>query len=288
MGLGCELNNVGRAIFARPFFLPVEWAAMAPSSSFDTAAFIAALRTNVIGRHLSTFESVGSTMDLAREAAAAEAAHGSLILAEEQTAGRGRRGRGFHSPPGDNLYFTLILRLTVEQGRRLPIEVPLAVCEALRTEGVDALIKWPNDIWVNERKLCGMLIDSEVSEGAFIAYPGIGINVNGDPRFNPEIREIATSLFVLTARHIEREALLARVCNGLEASAGLATEALVAAYRDRSLVLGRAVVVSPTGDEPYEAVADAIAGDGSLVVVRPSGERLTLAAGEVSLRPRGS
>ncbi|MXY88668.1 MAG: biotin--[acetyl-CoA-carboxylase] ligase [Dehalococcoidia bacterium] len=259
---------------------------MPDSSTFDASRLSAALHTASLGRDFRYFPETSSTMDLARDAAAADAPHGSLILAEQQTAGRGRRGRGFFSPPGGSLYFTLILRPSREQYARLPLAVPLAVCRACAHEGVDARIKWPNDIWVNERKLCGMLIDGETGPGGLIAYAGIGINVNADPTADPTLREVATSLSLELGREVPREELLARICAELEAAIAAPEGELVASYRAVSLVLGRRVTVEES-EGAYEARALDIAPDGALVVERDGGERLTVLAADVSVRPEG-
>ncbi len=253
---------------------------------FDLVRFAAALTQDAIGARVVYRESVDSTMVLAREEAANGATHGTLVLAEEQTAGRGRRGRGFRSPAGENLYFTLILRLQPSQHRRLPVAVPVAVCEAVRTCGVDAGIKWPNDIWAAGRKLCGMLIDAETLGDGFIAYPGIGVNVNGDPTVFPELRDIATSIRRESGRPVDREALLAAICNNLQELLAGGPESCTARYRALSLVLGRAVTVSAAAGETFDGVADEISDDGSLVVLRADGRRETVNAAEVSLRPR--
>ena len=252
---------------------------------FDMAVFTAALQTQAVGRQVVYRRTVGSTMDVARDEAAKGAPHGTLVLAEEQVAGRGRRGRGFHSPAGQNIYVTMILRPTLETHRRLPVIVPLAVCEAVRADGVDARIKWPNDIWAGERKLCGMLIDAEVAPGGVVAYPGIGINVNGDPTVIPELQAIATSVARELGHPVVRERLLARLCNCLEELEALPQDDLVGRYRALSLVLGRGVVVAPAKSEPYEAVAEAIDADGLLIVLRADGSRETVNAADVSVRP---
>jgi BirA family biotin operon repressor/biotin-[acetyl-CoA-carboxylase] ligase len=256
-----------------------------PPAAFDAARFQAELATTAIGRFLSYRTSVDSTMVLARREADEGAPHGTLVLAEEQTAGRGRRGRGFHSPAGENLYFTLILRVEPPNQGRLPVAVPLAVCRGIRAEGVDARIKWPNDIWVGKRKLSGMLIDAESGADGFVAFPGIGINVNGDPTLIGELKDTATSLRRERGHPVLREALLARICNELEAAMAMPSDALVAAYRESSMVLGCDVVVSPAVGQPYEAWAKEIADDGSLVVVRRDGGAETVTAADVSLRP---
>jgi len=255
------------------------------SSLFDPAAFQSALATARVGRFLIYREQIETTMVLARREAHEGASHGTLVLAEEQTAGRGRKGRGFHSPPAENLYFTLVLRLPLDLHRRLPVLAPVAVCAAVAAEGVEARIKWPNDIWVGDRKLCGMLIDAEMTADGALAMPGIGINVNGDPTRNPELAAIATSLARELGHAVAREQLLARVCNELEAAMETPPENLISRYRSMSMILGRRVTVQPTAGEHYEAIAEEVADDGSLWVVRDDGTSQQLSAAEVSLRP---
>lgn len=252
---------------------------------FSARDFQAALTTRSIGRYLVYRPLTETTMILARREAEEGGPHGTIALAEEQTAGRGRRGRSFYSPPGENLYFTMVLRLPLKVHRRLPVAVPLAVASACAEEGIEARIKWPNDVWVGERKLSGMLIDAELTSDGAIAFPGIGVNVNGDPTLNPELRDIATSLRRELGRPVQRELLLARICNGLEDVLALPERELLAAYRELSMVLGRWVTVSPVLGPAFEAVADSIREDGSLNVRRADGARETVTAADVSLRP---
>lgn len=256
-----------------------------PGPAFDAAAFQRALTTSAIGRWMVYREECESTMPLARREADEGAPHGTIVLAEAQTAGRGRRGRTFHSPAGENLYFTLVLRLSPGQHRTLPVALPLAVAEAVAAEGIDARIKWPNDIWVGERKLCGMLIDAEAGPGGLLAFPGIGINVNGDPALIPELAAIATSARRELGRPVAREPLLARLCDALETNLDRTFDELVPRYRALSLVLGREVVVSPAAGEPFAARAEDITADGALLV-RHDGRHETVAAADVSVRPR--
>jgi len=251
---------------------------------FDRERFAASLHTTSLGRDFRYVRETTSTMDLARSAAGEGAPHGALILAEMQTAGRGRRGRGFFSPPGGSLYFTLILRPSREAYGRLPLAVPLAACRACEAEGVDARIKWPNDIWVRERKLCGMLIDGGTGPDGLTAYAGVGINVNADPTSDPSLRATATSLSRELGREVAREPLLARICDELEAALDASGVDLAAAYHERSLVLGRRIVVEEA-EGAYDARALEIAADGALIVERDDGERLTVLAADVSVRP---
>lgn len=252
---------------------------------FDPARFQSGLTTSGVGRFLLYREVIPSTMDLARREAAEGAPHGTVALAEEQTSGRGRRGRSFYSPAGQNLYFTLVLRCPIEVHRRLPLIIPVAVCAAIQAEAPDARIKWPNDIWIGDRKVCGMLIDAEVSPFGSVALPGIGINVNADPTVVPELRDIATSLARELGRPVERELLLARVCNELEPLLDATAGHVLQEYRARSSTLGRRVLVAPVGGELFEGTAVAIEDGGELAVRRDDGEVEMVTAADVSVRP---
>ncbi len=252
---------------------------------FDSIAFEAALTTASVGRHLVYLESTSSTMEDARAAADTGSPHGTLVLAEEQTAGRGRRGRSFSSPPGENLYFTIVLRLAARQAPLVPIAVPLAVVEPCRRLGLDARIKWPNDIWVGDRKLSGMLIDAESTTDGVVAFPGIGINVNGNPALNPELANIATSVRNELGQPVVREQLLADICNELERLLAQTVDALLSAYEKHSLVLGREVTISEPGQATFTAHAVRLDATGSLVVRLESGEERVVHAADVSVRP---
>ncbi|MEO6398627.1 MAG: biotin--[acetyl-CoA-carboxylase] ligase [Tepidiformaceae bacterium] len=263
--------------------MPREW--RRPLAEFDPAAFHRALLTVDVGRFMVFREVIDSTMVVARRELDEGAPHGTLVMAEEQTAGRGRKGRTFQSPRGENLYFTLLLRSPLDTHRRLPVLVPLAVCRAVTGLGVQAAIKWPNDLWAGGRKLCGMLIDAELAQGQGFAMVGIGVNVNGDPTIIPELADIATSVRRELGRDVSREALLAAICNELEVALQLAPAEAIARYRAASLVLGREVVVTPLSGLPFVARAESIAQDGSLVVLDSTGQRRSLNAAEVTLRP---
>jgi len=253
--------------------------------SFDLALFRTSLRTVAVGRNLVHLPSTTSTMDDAREAAAAGCASGTLILAEYQSRGRGRRGRSFYAPDAANLYFTLVLRPSRSAVRSMPLAVPLAVCESLNSLGLDAGIKWPNDIWVSGRKIAGMLIDAESGMAGTTVYPGIGVNVNGDPTVEPALAAIASSVARELRRPVAREPLLAEMCNRLEAAIETPFEELLPRYRQRSLVIGRDVLVTPPSAEPFVASALDIAPDGDLLVRLESGEVRSVIAADVSVRP---
>lgn len=230
---------------------------------------------------------VGSTMDVARELAVAGAPAGTVVLADAQTAGRGRLGRGWVSEPGTNLYFTVVLRPSLELLRRLAMVVPLAVAEAIeRVSGLQAEIKWPNDVQLGGLKCSGVLIDSEVqgNEPTF-TLAGIGINVNSDPGRLPELRDIATSVARAAAQPASREDLLAAVLSGLAelCEAAPAGAPVQERWKARLNTLGRSVNVR-SGATLESGVVEDVSEDGTLRLRRPDGSLASIPAGEVTLR----
>ncbi len=238
-----------------------------------------------------------STNTRARRLAEAGAPGGTVVTAREQTAGRGRQGRVWTAPEGKALLYSAILRPLDERHLLLPLSVPLAVCaaaEALRPD-VECQVKWPNDVWLEGRKLAGVLIEAKPQEGW--AVIGVGLNLAIAPEeFPPDLRRPATSLFAATeeGRGKSRRSLRAVAPAGRPPSLSTAAEALgrqldrwvwaspdevLAEWRRRDGLRGREV-----SWEDGSGVAGGIDDRGNLVVVVPSGERVLLGAGEVSLR----
>lgn len=167
-----------------------------------------ALNTTVMGLRVEVLPRTGSTNDAAWAAALAGAPEGTVIFAEEQTAGRGRMGRQWHSPPRLNLLMSVILRpaLSADQANYLTVTSSVAVAQALREHlPLQARIRWPNDITVKERKLSGILVEGRTLATGAAFVLGIGINVNMRPEhFPPELRDIATSLAIETRAPVPR------------------------------------------------------------------------------------
>jgi BirA family biotin operon repressor/biotin-[acetyl-CoA-carboxylase] ligase len=226
------------------------------------------------------YRTVDSTNERARALAGAGAPHGTVVTAAEQTAGRGRLGRTWTAPPGKALLCSAILRPLTRRASLLPLAVPLAVCEAVESLApVRCAVKWPNDVWLEERKLAGVLIEARPREEW--AVIGVGLNVAIEPgEFPEELRETATSV---GAGSVE-EALRA-LCTALERWVAADPEQVLEAYRGRDALRGREISwqgggsASPSGS----GVAAGIADDGNLLVEPASGERLSLGAGDVSL-----
>lgn len=255
----------------------------------DLPALESALETQTLGRRLIYLTSTTSTMDVARAEAEADAAEGTIVVAEEQTAGRGRFGREWVSPAGKNVYVTVLLRPAIDRLRRLSMLAPLATVLAIEeAAGVTALIKWPNDVLLSGRKVSGVLIDTELA-GAEPRYAlvGIGINVNFDIPADSEISGIATSIKAETGREVPREPVLAALLNHIERLYRQEeAEPIRAAWKSRLDTLGKDVRLNFHG-EVHEGLAEDVDAEGNLVLLRPDGTRQAFSAGEVTLRPAG-
>jgi len=251
------------------------------------------LNTHDMGQTLHCFEEIASTSDLAKELAEQGAPHGEVVVAERQTAGRGRRGRPWESPPRKNLYLSAVLRpeLPPRRAPELTLVAAIAVCEACRQARVDAGIKWPNDVLAGERKLAGILTELAAEPDAVHwVVLGIGVNLNTEPEdFPPELRATATSLRIERGQPVPRAlftaALLTQLEQWLDRHAEEGFGAIRDAWRERSATLGREVRVEVDGGE-VDGVAEDLDDSGALVV-RAGGRRIHVSAGDVRLlRPR--
>ena len=258
------------------------------SGQLDLDRLQSLLRTEFIGRDVCYRQSTGSTMELAAEEAKRTAGEGLVAIAEEQSAGRGRLGRSWVSPPGQNLYLTVLVRPTLSQLRYLAIVAPLAVCHAIEeTTGLPPRIKWPNDVLLEGKKVCGVLLESELTGDAVQhALIGIGINVNLDVAAHEEIRDVATSLRAELGREVEREVVLAATLNHLETLyVALGRGDVVSvAWKQRLDTLGQPVRVQDAGGLIAEGVAVDADSDGALIIRRDDGSHVRIEAGDVTLR----
>ena len=245
------------------------------------------LQTRWAGRQIVYLPSVDSTNRRARQLAAEGAPHGTLVIADEQTAGRGRRGRGWTSPAGEGVFMSLILRPQSHPSEvaRLSMQTALAVALSIaQTTGLDARIKWPNDIVCGGRKVCGMLLEMNADEQAVHdVVAGIGINVH-QTQFAPEIEKTASSLDLLSGQRVCRAALVRAFLEAFERAEALAAQgALMDAYRARSATLGQRVqVIAPAGS--FTGTALEVTDSGSLIVEDEEGQRREVLAADVSVR----
>ncbi|HLF17200.1 MAG TPA: biotin--[acetyl-CoA-carboxylase] ligase [Candidatus Thermoplasmatota archaeon] len=227
-----------------------------------------------------------STMDEARRLARQGAADGTVVVAEEMTAGRGTHGRAWHAPKG-GLYLSLVLR-GVKDPHLLTLALGNAVADVLEVAGAEPRLKWVNDVWIGERKVAGILVEGESTGGNLdFLVAGIGINVNGDPtKFPADLRAVATTLEKelgcescvpdVEALLLETvESWVEKVRDGHEAE-------IVAAFRTRDLLKGRKVTVEEAGPSPVKGTAAGIDERGRLVVETAKG-KVALQTGRVLL-----
>ena len=252
------------------------------------------LTTNWAGRTLHYFDETGSTNIDAKRYAEEGEPHGTTVVANMQSAGRGRRGRLWQSPAGSAIYMTIMLKpqFIPDKASMLTLVMALSVADAIvEATGLSAGIKWPNDIVVNKKKVCGILTEMNV-ELDYIQYVviGVGINVNNNSpeEFPEEIRQTATSLKIEAGMQISRAALLERVLAHFEKNYDIFTKtldlsALMEAYDARLLNLNAEVrVLDPKGE--YTGIARGINPTGELLVEKENGEVVPVYAGEVSVR----
>jgi BirA family transcriptional regulator, biotin operon repressor / biotin---[acetyl-CoA-carboxylase] ligase len=237
------------------------------------------------------FESLPSTnTELARQASEG-AGEGLSIVADEQTAGRGRLQRAWSSPRGAGLYFSILLQPAIaqEQWPLITLMAALAVGDALSEAcDVNTDIKWPNDLLSGERKICGILAESVETPTGRAVIVGIGINLTSDA-YPSELAAVATSVAQSTGRAVEREALLAALLRALSRWYSLlhevdGAEKIVAAWTSRSsYASGKAVQVA-NGDEVWQGITRGVDRDGALRLETTDGMKI-VRAGDVSLRP---
>jgi BirA family transcriptional regulator, biotin operon repressor / biotin---[acetyl-CoA-carboxylase] ligase len=265
------------------------------------------------------FRLTDSTNARARELVEAGAPGGTVVTADEQTAGRGRQGRTWTAPPGKALLYSAILRPLDERHLLLPLAVPLAVCEAAEELelGITCRIKWPNDIWVEGRKLAGVLIEAKPQDGW--AVIGVGLNLTIAPdEFPPDLRDTAISLFGIieggwessrrclakrrpgglsgareagsrfhrptgggghSARRLPPSRAATVLSSHLDRWVAADRDDVLANWRSRDALRGREI-----SWDGGSGVADGIEDSGDLVVVAAGGDRVVLGAGEVHLR----
>jgi BirA family biotin operon repressor/biotin-[acetyl-CoA-carboxylase] ligase len=245
-----------------------------------------------IGGRIERHASIGSTNDRARELLVQGGGDGAVVVADEQTAGRGRRGRSWESPAEGNLYVSVAVVPAIDavDAWRLGLATALAVADACDSVAPVAL-KWPNDVVsaADGRKLGGLLIETMAeSERLRGAVLGIGINVNWRRSEMPaDLRESATSLADLAGEHVDREALLLRLLDALaaELAAIEASQSPLERYRARCSTLGATVSVE-TPDGRLAGRAVDLDPTGALVVEDGDGRRHVVSAGEVTrVRP---
>jgi len=252
------------------------------------------ITTRLFGRELYYFDSLDSTNLAAKKFASDGAPEGSVIIAEEQTAGAGRQGRSWDSEPGRDLTFSVILRPEIDPPRIGVLSLFASVCVAAAVEklsGVKAALKWPNDVLLPEKKVSGILSESMFSGGNPVTVVvGVGVNVNRE-HFPPDIAGKATSMRAAAGRDFDLGETLSAILVEMESrypfgasggrTPGAVLDDLIGEWTARSVVLGRTITVEQAG-ETVTGRAVSVAGDGSLMLDTAAGPR-AIVAGDVHL-----
>lgn len=248
-----------------------------------------ALTTRWAGQSIYYYEETDSTNIQAK--ALEGAGHGTLVVADMQTAGRGRLGRTWQSPAGNNIYMSILLKpeISPNQAPMLTLVMALSVAEAVKTvSGMNAYIKWPNDLVINKKKICGILTEMNL-DGTGIKHVviGVGINVN-TPDFPEDIRQTATSLRIEGGHSFERAEIIAAIMESFEKNYEIFIQngdlsGIVDKYNALLANKNKEVRVLEPGHE-YNGYALGINNKGELLVRREDGTVENVFAGEVSVR----
>jgi BirA family biotin operon repressor/biotin-[acetyl-CoA-carboxylase] ligase len=224
-------------------------------------------------------------METARELAKKGTAEGTVIIADTQTAGRGRLGRAWLSPEG-SLAMSLILKPSLDNLPQLVMIASLAVVRTIKkVAGIETQIKWPNDVLIKGKKVCGILIENEVKgDRVNFAIIGIGINVNFDPLSFPEISDIATSLSHELGAEVSKVELASALLSELE-QLYLEAQAGAPVYREwqeNMEMLGMWIQVK-TGETVEQGKAETVTENGNLILRRADGSLTAIVAGDVTV-----
>ncbi len=246
------------------------------------------LRTKALGRKIDVFKTVDSTNNFAKSLAQLGAVHGTTVISETQTHGKGRMGRSFYAPLGMGIYMSIVLRpeLSGEHSLLITSCAAVAVAEAIENvSGLECKIKWVNDIYAGNKKLCGILTEASVNVeqgGLEYAIVGIGVNVQ-NVSFPKAIADTATSIKMETNAPVSRSVLAAEILNCLEERLATVKEkSFMDEYRRRSNVIGRRIEVI---HNDVSEIMDCTGIDeiGRLLVRTASGEEKALMSGTVRL-----
>ncbi len=257
-------------------------------SFFNEDLYRGPLSTEKLGRRLTTLAETGSTNTYLGDTLKREEGTGLLVVAEHQSAGRGRFGRKWISPPGENLTFSFAWEIpqNLEQPGVVTLAVGLALAVTAKSFGVNASLKYPNDLLAHGKKLAGILTELKNESEKRWAVIGVGLNVNTRPdRFPDELNNLATSFYIEKGEEVKREMALALFMNNAEKRLDTlrrsGISALADEYRRHCSISGRTVTVMVDGSQ-VAGVADGIDDTGALMVTKEDGDMVAVIAGEVT------
>lgn len=242
------------------------------------------------------YDSLESTNKVAKEHALLNLQHGTVVIADSQSAGAGRYGRSFYSPPGSGIYMSIVLdpkQLSFSTPTLITSFIALCVCEAIEAATDKAAeIKWVNDIFLDGKKICGISTEASMDfESGSTQWIVVGIGINVIPPkggFPKDARNVVGALFeegIPRASDISRNRLIAQVMNHiLSSDAHYSENEMLEKYRQRMFLLGQQVLVT-RGEQQFEALAVGIDDSGQLVIQNSDGKREALSSGEISIKP---
>lgn len=280
-----ELREMGYAFDAVP---KLGYRLTEAPDRWDASDLLNRLQTDKLGRRLHLFDTLESTQNKAHELVRKGAPEGTLVIADRQTEGRGRMGRRWHSPKGKGIWMSLVLKpeIPVQFVAQFTLLVAVSVYRAIRkvVPEVEPGIKWPNDLLIGGRKVCGILLESSATDETLnyvVAGVGISVNLAADD-FPEELRPIATSLLIESGRKVERAEMVAQWLRQLEELYKLFMDQGFAPIRTlweaASATLGNCIrVQTPSGLVEGEAVG--LDESGALLVKRPDGRTVTVYSG---------
>src|SRR5262245_38885186 len=247
-----------------------------------------------LGDPIICVESVSSTNDMARDMAISGAAEGLCVIAREQTSGRGRQGRSWSSPSGEGLYLSVVLRPEVKaaESALITLSAAIAVAESLRLDfNVLGDIKWPNDVLVKGRKICGILVEAAI-EGDRLQYAIMGIGVNvGQRSFPEEVGDRATSVLLETGNMLRPDDFAEALIPRLEqwyAAALSQPDRVIMRWEELSPTSRGCSVRVESADTVVEGVTRGLTTAGALMLELANGERYEVVSGDVKVRPTSS
>ncbi|KGM96133.1 biotin--acetyl-CoA-carboxylase ligase [Clostridium novyi A str. 4552] len=250
------------------------------------------LKTNYIGKDIRYYNTIDSSNTKAKELGAAGAKEGTVVISEEQTGGRGRLGRTWVSPKFKGIWMSIILRPDIEpmEASKITQIGAAAVCISINELGLKSAIKWPNDIVLNSKKVCGILTEmsGELNKINYIVM-GVGINVNIESDdFPGDIKNIATSIKIESGSKVKRKELVGKIFNNFEIlydefiKSGTIKKS-INICKENSALIGKQVKIIKRSDEVF-AKAIGLTEDGELIVEYNDGKVDKIVSGEVSVR----
>ena len=243
------------------------------------------LSTDFIGREVYYYQTVDSTMSTAKKHAREGSVEGTVILAAEQLAGRGRLQRTWFTPQG-NLAMSVILKPSIDCLSQIIMVASMAVISAIKKVcGINARIKWPNDVLINSKKVCGILVESVLKKDKVdYVIIGIGMNVNLDPTLFPDIALSATSLLHESGLYISIEELSGAIANEMEKlyEQVRSGHSLHKEWQDNMETIGKYILVR-SGNIIEEGIAESTRENGSLLLRRQDGSIVEIMVGDVSV-----